>query len=100
MKMNLRFSKNGVRNGWSLVELVFHEIHVVAFFKEGNAIWLDLSVLREMFFDLCLFLSLLTRSCVLCAVAYVEHRKFLLKTFLLNHVSFEVAVLVLAGVTN
>jgi hypothetical protein len=61
---------------------------------------LDLSVFREMFFDLYLFLSLLTRSCVVCAVDYVEHRKFLLKTFLLNDVSFEFAVFVLAGVTN
>lgn len=61
---------------------------------------LDLLVFREMFFVLYLFLSLLTRSCVVCAVDYVEHRKFLLKTFLLNDVSFEFSVFVLSGVTN
>jgi hypothetical protein len=79
------------------VEIVFH---VVAFFKEGNAIWVDLSVFRERLFDLDLFLSLWTRSCTVCAVDNVECRKFLLKTFLLNHVSFEAAVFMLAGVTN
>lgn len=70
---------------------------MVAFFKEGNAMWVDLSVFRDRLFDLDLFLSLWTRSCAVCAVDNVERRKFLLKTFLLNHVSFEVAVLRLLG---